>query len=88
MNNRLDHFNFLPPKPEYIDKVRAALVKRGKATRLADLVASTGLSRTQALCALQAMVRDGEVFKEKGANTFCIVPTDAPLTTPHGSGEC
>lgn len=66
---RLDAYNTLPPKPEYTRKVKAALSK-GSPVSLAALVAGTGLSRTQALCALDPMVKSGAVVKEENSMVF------------------
>lgn len=73
MRNRLDKFNSLPPKPEHIRKVRAVLRASIAPIKLAQLVSQTGLTNTQALCALDLMTKTGEVLKEGGSNTFYIV---------------
>lgn len=72
---RLDAFNTLPPKPEHSMKVTSFL-RKGKTIPLATLVAGTGLTRTQVLCALDPMVRSGQVKKEKDSLTFTLLPTE------------
>ena len=71
MYTRLDKFNTLPPKPEYIKKVRIAL-KSSSPVKLAEIVARTGLTNTQALCALDSMIKNGEATKERDSNSFLI----------------
>ena len=66
---KLDNFNSLPPKPEHLKKV-LALLRIGNAIRLSDIVSATGFSKTQVLCALDLMVRNGQVVKEKSSSTF------------------
>lgn len=70
MHSRLDKFNTLPPKPEYLKKVRVVLNRTAGPLRLADLVAETGLTNTQALCALDVLIKSGEALKEHGSNLF------------------
>ena len=70
MRTRLDKFNTLPPKPEHLKKVRRALAKVDSAQKVSDLVAQTGLSNTQVLCALDLMIRNGEVVKQYGSHSF------------------
>jgi hypothetical protein len=55
-------FNKLPPKPEYIDKIKASLHSNGSQTER-ELVASTGLTKTQALCALDVLISEGTVLR-------------------------
>ena len=72
MNTRLDNFNNLPPKPEHSRKVNAVLSK-GKGLPVSDIITATGLTKTQVLCALDPMVRSGQVRKEKDSSAFSIV---------------
>ena len=53
--------------------MRVVLEAAAQPVRLAELVARTKLSNTQALCALDVMVRNGEVSKAVGSNTFTWV---------------
>jgi len=53
-------FNKLPPKPEYIAAVRAAL-KRGDESSIRDISRETGLSQTQSLSALDYLITLGEI---------------------------
>ena len=64
-------FNSLPPRPEHLQKVKRGL-KSGAPTPLADLVAFTGLSRTQALCALEHMMKAGTVEKAQGGHVYAL----------------
>lgn len=70
----------LPPKPEHIRRVRIVLESAGQPVRLADLVARTKLTNTQALCALEAMIRNGNAKKESRSNTFLWL---GPTTSDH-----
>lgn len=70
MRPRLDQFNSLPPKPEHIQKVRAALRLSNLPIKLAELTVQTGLTNTQVLCALNLMMREQEIIKLSGSNTF------------------
>ena len=53
-------FNKLPPKPEYIAAVKAAL-ERGDESSIRDISRETGLSQTQSLSALDYLAILGEV---------------------------
>ena len=53
-------FNKLPPKPEYIAAVKAAL-ERGDESSIWDISRETGLSQTQSLSALDYLATLGEV---------------------------
>ncbi len=53
-------FNKLPPKPDYVVAVKAAL-KKGDESSLRDISRETGLSQTQSLSALDYLVNLGEV---------------------------
>jgi hypothetical protein len=66
---KLNRFNDLPVRPEYLRKLRPVLAKKGEA-RVADLVGATGLTRTQVLCALEELVRTGEARKAADSLTF------------------
>ena len=56
----LTRFNKLPPKPEYIAAVKAAL-ERGDESSIRDISRETGLSQTQSLSALDYLATLGEV---------------------------
>ena len=64
-NVRLNRFNDLPPKPEYLQRVRLAMRKQPVASAV-TLVTITGLTRTQVLCALEELLKLGEVVREPG----------------------
>ena len=72
MSTRLDRFNTLPPRPEHSKKVVSFLRKGGEIV-LSEIVAGTGLTRTQVLCALDAMVRAGQVKKATKTWAFTLV---------------
>jgi DNA-binding IclR family transcriptional regulator len=62
-------FNSLPPKPEHLASVQRAFA-REKEVSLATLLDMTGLSKTQAMCALNELMSQGIVEKEKGRYVF------------------
>ncbi len=53
-------FNTLPPKPDYVVAVRAAL-EMGDEASLRDISRETGLSQTQSFSALDYLIKLGEV---------------------------
>jgi len=53
------YFNDLPAKPVYIDRVKRVLASG--ALGQTALVTKTGLTKTQALCAVDALVADGKL---------------------------
>ena len=53
-------FNKLPPKPDYIVAVKAAL-EQGDESSLRDISRATGLSETQSFSALDYLLTLGEV---------------------------
>lgn len=55
-------FNTLPAKPEYLSKVLKAL-SDGRELSEKDIVLISGLTKTQALCALVELVKTGKVMK-------------------------
>ena len=75
MSTRLDKFNTLPPRPEHSRKVINFMRTKGEEP-LADIVAGTGLTRTQVLCVLDPMVRAGQVKKASKSLAFTLQTTD------------
>ncbi len=65
-------FNTLPPKPEYLAKVLSALAK-GSEMSEKDLVLRTGLTKTQALCALIELVKSNKVKKLVDTKRYCLI---------------
>ncbi len=65
-------FNKLPPKPEYIAAVKAAL-KRGDESSIRDISRETGLSQTQSFSALDYLVTMGEVEKRRQNRTPTVL---------------
>ena len=61
-------FNKLPPKPEYIAAVKAAL-ERGDESSIRDISRETGLSQTQSLSALDYLLKLGEVEVRRQTQT-------------------
>ncbi|MCZ6580026.1 MAG: hypothetical protein O6840_00155 [Nitrospirae bacterium] len=61
-------FNKLPPKPEYIAAVKAAL-ERGDESSIRDISRETGLSQTQSLSALDYLATLGEVEVRRQTQT-------------------
>ena len=59
-NSMSTRFDKLPPRPEYIAAVKAAL-KRGDESSIRDLSRETGLSQTQSLSALDYLITLGEI---------------------------
>jgi len=70
--SKLASFNTLPPKPQHIEKVLAVL-RSTKTIQIKDLVILTRLTRTQALCALEALMKSGEVTKMQTIQVFSLV---------------
>lgn len=64
-------FNTLPPKPEYLAKVLSALSK-GSELSEKDLVLRTGLTKTQALCALIELVKNKKVMKSDDTKRYSL----------------
>ena len=62
-------FNTLPPKDEYLLKIRRALKKVVSLTET-ELVNATGLTKTQTLCALQLLVRDGVIVRDNASKKY------------------
>lgn len=60
---QLDYFNRLPAREEHLASLRRQLNKGSKMS-LRLLINKTGLTKTQTLCALQALLRNGEVTFE------------------------
>jgi hypothetical protein len=67
---KLDYFNRLPAREEYLLAIRV-LMSGGGEFQLKSLVAKSGMSRTQVLCALQALIdTDCVVCKKVGRVKF------------------
>lgn len=58
----LTPFNKLPPKPEYLSKVKQALNAHSSLSER-EIVTATGLTKTQALCAVDSLIKDGTVVR-------------------------
>lgn len=65
-------FNSLPPKPAYLSKVLNAL---SNSTDLSEkeIVLHTGLTKTQALCALVELVKTEKVRKIESTKRYSLV---------------
>lgn len=64
-----DSFNTLPPKDEYLVKIRRAL-KMGGALTATELVSATGLTKTQMLCALQPLMQEGIIVRDSVSKKY------------------
>lgn len=71
MINSLKTFNSLPPRPEYLAKIKKALLA-GAALSERDLIAITGLTKTQALCAVADLMKKGEVVRDPQSKLFMM----------------
>jgi hypothetical protein len=69
MNNQRFSRTSLPVRPEYVTAVRAAL-KRHSSLNRKRLLEASGLSLTQALCAIYALIALGEVEYEQQLAVF------------------
>ncbi len=67
-------YNTLPPRPEYIKKVLKALSRNGNLTEV-EIVAESGLTKTQALCALVELMKQGNVSKVDGTKFYTLTNT-------------
>ena len=65
-------FNKLPPKPEYIAAVKAAL-ERGDESSIQDISRETGLSQTQSLSALDYLLKVGEIEVRRQNRTPTVI---------------
>jgi hypothetical protein len=61
---RLNRFNDLPPREEYTNRVRIVMHRKRCAT-VSQLVEATRLSRTQVLSALEVLLAQQEVVRER-----------------------
>lgn len=71
-------FSSLPPKPDHLRKVRSFLQRRGPSP-VADVVSGTALTKTQVLCAMQRLVKDGLVLQDPSTKSFLIAQTAFPV---------
>lgn len=65
-------YNTLPPRPEYVEKVKKCLAKRNGRTEQ-SIVKATGLTKTQALCAIDVMVSKNEIYTEGTPRKFFLL---------------
>ncbi len=65
-------FNTLPPKPAYLSKVLNALEKSTDLSEK-EIVLQTGLTKTQALCALVELVKSGRVEKIESTKCYRLI---------------
>lgn len=73
---RLSPFNFLPPRAEYLSKVRQAF-KSKKQLSQGELLVATGLTKTQLLCSLEALIMDGEIEKNLETKQFELLTSSS-----------
>jgi len=67
-------FNTLPAKPSYLKKVLSALTAKDGMTER-EIVNATGLTKTQALCALADLVKDNIVAKDESTKRYVLLET-------------
>ena len=65
-------FNILPPKPAYLSKVLRSLAKSVDLSEM-EIVSKTGLTKTQAICALVELVKTGKVEKIESTKRYRIL---------------
>ncbi|MWJ28604.1 hypothetical protein GPM19_10365 [Halomonas sp. ZH2S] len=65
-------YNSLPARPEYVEKVKKCLIKKNGRTEQ-SIAKATGLTKTQALCAIDAMVAKNEILVEGKPKKFFLV---------------
>jgi DNA-binding IclR family transcriptional regulator len=65
-------FNILPPKPAYLSKVLKALETSTDLSEK-EIVSQTGLTKTQALCALVELVKSGRVEKIESTKRYSLI---------------
>lgn len=61
---RIDYFNKLPAREEHLSALRAVFKKNEK-LQLKTLIRRSGLTKTQTLCALQALALSGKIEIEE-----------------------
>lgn len=64
-----NRFNRLPPKEEYLSKVRR-LMQSGKPLSEAEMIQATGLTKTQLLCTVQRLIEDGALVRDSATKKY------------------
>lgn len=72
----------LPPRPTDLERVKRAL-GRGPTGRL-ELARRTGLTQSQVLCAIDALIAGGEVHYDAVTKTFATAAHVGPERRPLG----
>lgn len=67
-------FNKLPPKPIHLEKVKKALGPNECSEK--ELQDATGLTKTQLLCALEALIIEGVAVKNKATKKYAAVVSE------------
>jgi len=65
---RMTPMNNLPPRKEYIQKVIRALTRSERTEK--DIMQATGLTKTQTLCSLEALIKQQIVVKDLTSKCF------------------
>ena len=72
ISNIVQYNNVLPPKEEHILAVEKVL-KVGQPTSLATILLRSRISKTQALCAIDALMHSGKVMRIGKSHTFVLI---------------
>ena len=62
--DKLAYYNKLPPKQSYVEKAKKA-VRSKPGSRQIDVIRATKLTKTQALCALEELIKTGVIHTER-----------------------
>ena len=65
-------FNSLPPRPEHLSKTLRAFNGREDMTE-SEIVKVSGLTKTQALCALVHMIEAGSIERDSSTRRYRVV---------------
>lgn len=76
---RLTPLNTLPPRKEYLEKVLRCLAAAERTEK--EIISATGLTKTQALCALEALMKQHMVTRDKKSKYFALASLDNPTQT-------
>ena len=75
---RLTPLNTLPPRDEYLQKVCRVLIKSERTEK--EILVATGLTKTQALCALEVLIKRNVVVKDVKNKRFKLVTSVDQIT--------
>lgn len=69
MNTVRYSFNSLPPKEEYLAKVRRVM-RNGVSLSESEMIEATGLTKTQLLCAVQFLLKEGALVRNSSTKKY------------------